>query len=190
MGTTYVAHFVYEESQFSTILDADFDPADHKVRHDAIVNTLKGVVVPVSEEVTNFIENWLVQHIKNTDFKYKGKMPVVHAIPEPFRWTSYYAVLYEHMDTEHKHLFDCLAQVEATPVDAALVTSCLKSYEDHFRHEESLLKDSFTLRRNFTSTSTSTTPSLLRPMAFQFQCPKPSSTLVRTGFASTSLTPI
>merc|ERR1712080_71914 len=138
--TTYVAHFVYEESQFSTILDADFDPADHKVRHDAIVNTLKGVVVPVSEEVTNFIKNWLVQHIKNTDFKYKGTMPVVHAIPEPFRWTSYYAVLYEHMDTEYKHLFDCLAQVEATPGDAALVTSCLKSYEDHFRHEESLLK--------------------------------------------------
>jgi len=141
--TTYVAHFVYEESQFSTILAADFDPADHKVRHDAIVNTLKGVVVPVSEEVTNFIKNWLVQHIKNTDFKYKGRMPVVHAIPEPFRWTSYYAVLYEHMDTEHKHLFDCLAQVEATPGDAALVTSCLKSYEDHFRHEESLLKQSF-----------------------------------------------
>jgi len=139
----YKQHFAYEESQFTTIKDHDYDPADHKVRHDAIMKTLAGVTVPVSEEVTEFIKRWLVQHIKNTDFKYKGRMPKIHPVPEPFKWNSYFAVLYPEMDNEHKPLFDCLAQVESTPGDAALLTSCLKSYEDHFRHEEHLLAESF-----------------------------------------------
>ena len=56
------------------------------------MSTIQGTTVPVSKEMTEFIKNWLAQHIKNTDFSYKGKMPKVHPIPEPFQWDASFAV--------------------------------------------------------------------------------------------------
>jgi len=140
----YNAHFRYEESQFTVIEDEDFDSADHRNRHLAIMRTLEGAVVPISKEMTEFVKNWLAQHIKNTDFKYKGKMPVIHPIPEPFLWNAFFAVHYADMDNEHKPLFSCLGEVEKNPNDADLLASCLKSYADHFKHEEKLLSESAT----------------------------------------------
>ena len=41
-------------------------------------------------------------------------------------------------------LFSCLADVEQNPADEALLSSCLKSYEDHFVAETDLLAESAT----------------------------------------------
>merc|ERR1712080_112256 len=88
------------------------------------------------------------QHIKNTDFKYKGKIPEIPPIPEPFKWNAFFAVYYKDMDDEHKPLFTCISDVEANPNDGDLLASCLKSYEDHFRHEEALIANSATYSKS------------------------------------------
>merc|ERR1711971_803631 len=82
---------------------------------------------------TDFIKNWLAQHIKNTDFTYKGLLPEIHPIPAPFKWNSFFAVFYQDMDEDHKVLFSCLADIEANPSDDGILASCLKSYQDHFK---------------------------------------------------------
>ena len=48
------------------------------------------------------------------------------------------------MDNEHKPLFTCVADLEKTPEDAGLLASCLKSYVDHFVHEQKLFLESNT----------------------------------------------
>ena len=138
----YNNHFRYEEGLFSTIQDGEHDIADHRLRHLGLMNTVKGAVVPITEDMTEFIKNWLAQHIKNTDFTYMGKMPVQHPIPEPFKWNSFFAVYYPDMDNEHKPLFSCLAEVEKNPEDASGLATCLKLYEEHFKHETDLLAES------------------------------------------------
>ena len=85
-------HFRNEEGMFSRILDNAHNIADHKNRHLGIMNTVSSAVTPITEEITEFIKNWLAQHIKNTDFDYKGKMPKVYPIPEPFKWNKFFAV--------------------------------------------------------------------------------------------------
>ena len=86
-------HFRNEEGMFSRILDNAHNIADHKNRHLGIMNTVSSAVTPITEEITEFIKNWLAQHIKNTDFDYKGKMPVVHDVPNPYKWDNSFAVL-------------------------------------------------------------------------------------------------
>merc|ERR1711971_1323442 len=48
--------------------DNKHDIADHRLRHLGLMNTVKGAQIPITEEMTDFIKNWLAQHIKNTDF--------------------------------------------------------------------------------------------------------------------------
>merc|ERR1719474_1415297 len=102
------------------------------------MNTIKGATVPITDEITEFTKNWLAQHIKNTDFDYKGKMPEIYPIPEPYKWDRSFAVFYPNMDNEHKPLFTCVADLEKNPSDADLLASCLQSYIDHFVHEQKL----------------------------------------------------
>merc|ERR1711862_967212 len=83
------------------------------------------------------------------DFKYKGKMPKQHPIPEPFFWNAFFAVKYAEMDEEHKVLFSCIHDIEQHPDDEAIVKACIKSYDDHFAHEEKLLKDSGSLTEEY-----------------------------------------
>jgi len=137
-------HFRYEESMFSTIMDNVHDIADHRNRHLGVMNTIVGARVPISQEILEFVKNWLVQHIKNTDFDYKGKMPVVHDVPNPYKWDNSFAVLYKQMDDEHKPLFSCLEDVGNKPDDAALLADCLASYEFHFANEQKLFTESAT----------------------------------------------
>ena len=76
----------------SAILDNKHNIAEHRNRHLGIMNTVKGAVVPITEEITEFVKNWLAQHIKNTDFDYMGKMPEIYPIPEPYKWNRFFAV--------------------------------------------------------------------------------------------------
>ena len=92
MVTLFNEHFRYEEGMFTTILDNKHNIAEHRGRHLGIMNTVKGAVVPITEEITEFVKNWLAQHIKNTDFDYKGKMPEIFAVPEPYKWDRSFAV--------------------------------------------------------------------------------------------------
>merc|ERR1712032_1675766 len=140
----YNEHFRTEEALFTTIRDNKHDIADHRQRHLGLMNTVKGAQIPITEEMTDFIKNWLAQHIKNTDFTYKGLLQEIHPIPTPFKWNSFFAVFYQDMDDDHKVLFSCLADVEANPSDEGILASCRKSYQDHFKAETDLLAKSFT----------------------------------------------
>ena len=92
MMMVFKEHFTNEESMFSIIQDNAHDMADHKLRHLGVMNTIKGALLPISKEITDFTKNWLTQHIKNTDFDYKGKMPKIYAVPDPFVWDNSFAV--------------------------------------------------------------------------------------------------
>ena len=100
----YNEHFRAEEALFTTIRDNKHNIADHRQRHLGLMNTVLGAQIPITEEMTDFIKNWLAQHIKNTDFTYKGLLPEVHLIPTPFKWNRFFAVFYQDMDEDHKVL--------------------------------------------------------------------------------------
>ena len=92
MLEVFNTHFRNEEAMFSIIPDNIHDIADHTLRHLGVMNTIKGALLPITMEITEFTKNWLTQHIKNTDFDYKGKMPKVYSIPDPYVWDSSFAV--------------------------------------------------------------------------------------------------
>ena len=85
-------HFRNEEVMFSIIPDNQHDIADHRLCHLGVMNTIEGALVPITKEITDFTKNWLAQHIKNTDFSYKGKMPKVYPAPDPYKWDASFAV--------------------------------------------------------------------------------------------------
>merc|ERR1712080_805347 len=66
------AHFTYEESEFDKI--GGYDVAGHKAKHAEFLKACGGVNAPVSADQVVFMKQWLVDHITNTDFTYKGKM--------------------------------------------------------------------------------------------------------------------
>jgi hemerythrin family non-heme iron protein len=66
------AHFDSEEALMKAANFSDF--ASHKGVHDDFLSTLNGLSAPVSDDTVNFAKNWLVNHIKGTDFLYKGKL--------------------------------------------------------------------------------------------------------------------
>ena len=102
LNKLYNEHFAHEEDLFTQILDQEHDIADHRGRHLGLMKTIKGAVVPISKEITEFIKNWLTQHIKNTDFTYVGKMPKTYPIPDPFYWDATFAV---YVSIVFTHLF-------------------------------------------------------------------------------------
>merc|ERR1712172_191934 len=72
------------QALYTTIRDNKHDIADHRLRHLGLMNTVKGAQIPITEEMTDFIKNWLAQHIKNTDFTYV--------------WNTNFEVFYQDMD--------------------------------------------------------------------------------------------
>jgi hemerythrin family non-heme iron protein len=66
-----VAHFATEEGMMKGKY-SDFDA--HKALHDKFVADLKGLSTPLNDDQLKFAKNWLVNHIKATDFKYKGQL--------------------------------------------------------------------------------------------------------------------
>jgi len=66
-------HFSHEEAMFEKIAD-DHDVAGHKKKHADFLATAGGLKTPVSKDECVFMKQWLVDHITNTDFGYKGKL--------------------------------------------------------------------------------------------------------------------
>ena len=144
MIDVYNEHFRNEEAMFSRIMDGAHDIADHRNRHLGIMNTIEGAQVPIGQDLLDFVKNWLAQHIKNTDFDYKGKMPTPMPVPNPYYWDNSFAVFYKQMDDEHKPLFSCLEELTHDSDNADLLASCLASYEEHFVNEQKLFLESAT----------------------------------------------
>ncbi|KAK2173556.1 hypothetical protein NP493_868g05003 [Ridgeia piscesae] len=67
-----VDHFTDEEGMMEKAKYADL--AAHRTIHNEFVAKIKGLSTPLSDEVVTFAKKWLVNHIKGTDFKYKGKL--------------------------------------------------------------------------------------------------------------------
>jgi len=106
---------------------------------------LTWVTTPVSQEYVQYAKNWLAQHIKNTDFKYRYKLPTQHTVPEPYIWNNEFEVSYQRLDDEHKVLFDAMLQVENNPGDQGLKDTLNELLRDHFFYEEKQFCDSLDL---------------------------------------------
>merc|ERR1719244_2033499 len=142
LNKLYNEHFRHEEDLYTQILDNKHDIADHRGRHLGLMKTIKGAQVPITKEITEFVKNWLAQHIKNTDFTYKGLMPELYPVPNPYVWDASFTVYYPQMDEEHKPLFQCVEDLKTKGDDAALLQSCLDEYISHFVHEQNLFTNS------------------------------------------------
>ena len=55
----------------------------------SLVVRFSKIAVPVTHDEIYFAMDWLVQHIKNTDFGYKGHLK--HKVPEPYVWDASFA---------------------------------------------------------------------------------------------------
>ena len=74
-------HFVYEQTKFQRIPNFEEWALEHIAKHDALLEQLDSHSVPLDCDFVNFVENWFVQHVMNTDMGYRGKL--VHDIPAP-----------------------------------------------------------------------------------------------------------
>nr|AQV13600.1 hemerythrin [Boccardia proboscidea]AQV13647.1 hemerythrin [Galathowenia oculata]AQV13747.1 hemerythrin [Phascolosoma agassizii]ASW22252.1 hemerythrin [Balanoglossus aurantiaca]ASW22259.1 hemerythrin [Cephalodiscus gracilis]ASW22300.1 hemerythrin [Stereobalanus canadensis] len=65
-------HFENEEGMMTAKNYAGYPP--HKKAHDEFLGKIKGLKAPLDDATLNFAKDWLVNHIKGTDFKYKGAL--------------------------------------------------------------------------------------------------------------------
>ena len=83
-------HFYYEESQFCDALHLPWDYCKrHKMKHVLFSERFEAMQVPIDIPSIKWAQDWLVQHIKNSDFAYKGHLK--HEVPEPYIWDASFA---------------------------------------------------------------------------------------------------
>jgi len=130
-------HFDREEKEFMACGEPCGADA-HKRKHDVFFKTVTWVTVPVSQEYIEFAANWLVQHIKNTDFMYKYKLPTHHNTPQPYIWNKEFEVFYKQLDGEHVGLFDAMRAVGVNN-DASHLEDLRDLLRNHFYNEEKMV---------------------------------------------------
>nr|AQV13657.1 hemerythrin [Halosydna brevisetosa]AQV13733.1 hemerythrin [Pectinaria gouldii]AQV13763.1 hemerythrin [Sparganophilus sp. EP-2017] len=72
MISVMVAHFLTEEIMMKRANYPDY--TTHKAMHDEFVMKLKGLHCPITNNDLHYCKDWLVNHIKGTDHKYKNKL--------------------------------------------------------------------------------------------------------------------
>merc|ERR1711974_521564 len=92
-------HFDYEEGEFCKV--EGYDCYGHYLKHYNFQTKFQSADLPLPAEITDEAKNWLAQHIKNTDFKYRYKLKTQHKTPEPYIWNSEFEVSYPRLDQEH-----------------------------------------------------------------------------------------
>ena len=147
----YQTHFSHE---IRLLKESSTYPAEevyqHENKHNAFLATMSGLTSPVPAAWLQFARNWLTQHIKNTDFRYRGLMP--HPVSDPWVWDESFQVnvsvrlvcfpadlpglQYVRLDDEHKVLFDVMQQLGDNPDDVDLLNLNRDVYRDHFDYEE------------------------------------------------------
>merc|ERR1712142_823429 len=153
----YRDHFEYEEGLFSQTKDDEYVDS-HKMKHKTFMDKMTGWSAPVSQDQLNWAKNWLVQHIKNTDFEYVGEMP--HSKPRPYTWDHSFEVFYARLDDEHKVLFDVLREVGNNLYDAEFLSDLkfkMKAHLNMNRHTSVSLRLTLNVnptRPNTTNSST------------------------------------
>jgi hemerythrin len=65
-------HFTYEEGMMQKANYSEF--AVHKPLHTDFISKIDALKAPLNADQVHFAKEWLVNHIKGTDFKYKGKL--------------------------------------------------------------------------------------------------------------------
>merc|ERR1712002_518844 len=86
---------------------------DHRSKHNNFLLRFDAWTAPVPDSEISWAKNWLVQHIKNTDFQYIGQLP--HYVPTPYDWDDGFEVFYARLDEEHKILFDHIRELGMNP---------------------------------------------------------------------------
>nr|AQV13602.1 hemerythrin [Boccardia proboscidea]AQV13641.1 hemerythrin [Galathowenia oculata]AQV13668.1 hemerythrin [Heteromastus filiformis]AQV13775.1 hemerythrin [Themiste pyroides] len=65
-------HFKFEEGMMEKAKYSEFSA--HRDIHNGFLAKVKALEIPLTDASVDFAKNWLVQHIKDVDFKYKGKL--------------------------------------------------------------------------------------------------------------------
>merc|ERR1711862_522890 len=107
---------------------------EHKDKHSRFSETFSKVHAPVALSDIKWAQNWLAQHIRNTDFGYKGHLK--HHVPEPYVWDTTFAVDYNRLDEEHNVLFANILAVSQDPSDAGKLQELVDNMKKHFDYEE------------------------------------------------------
>merc|ERR1711970_478335 len=105
-------HFYYEEGEFCDSFDLPWDYCkEHKKKHVLFSEKFAKMSAPVDVAYLKFAQDWLAQHIKNTDFGYRGHL-------------------------EHDVLFAQILAVSQEPDNADKLTALKDSMRKHFDYEQ------------------------------------------------------
>ena len=131
-------HFDYEETEFCKV--ADYDCHGHYLKHYKFMMKFQEAAIPMGSEVTDWAKNWLVQHIKNTDHAYRGKLlrRQHYPVPEPYIWDKTFMVDIKQLDDEHVLLFDAVREAEAHNTSQVVYNHMVEVFDMHFRNEEAM----------------------------------------------------